>query len=1167
MMAQEQQINSASYARIFEIKTIVETDNGPRKVKAMIDSGATGNFVSEELAKRKGFPRVKKKDPYDLVVVDGSLLPSGDGQVKEETTPLQVTIHQHQEEIQFDVVRMANHDIVLGIPWLRSHNPVIDWEKRVLRFERCSCVGSIQPTPRQRSWVDEKSNARRELAASKKDDQQSFGSDSPDTSKGQQGQEGRGGKENHEPFENPEPPGRKPREDPLGRIPGVYRRWITLFREEVTAKALPKHQPWDHEIRLEPGKQPTFGPIYALSEKELGTLRQYLEENEKKGFIKKSQSPAGYPILFVPKKDGTLRLCVDYRKLNDITVKNRYPLPSISELQDRLSGARYFTKLDLRGAYNLIRMKAGEEWKTAFRTRYGHYEYTVMPFGLTNAPATCQDMINDALREHLDVFVVAYLDDILVYSRTLEEHQLHVSKVLECLGVRDLRLKPEKCEFHQEAVDFLGFIVGRNGIRIDPTKLQAVREWKAPNNVKEVQSFLGFVNYNRKFIRDYSRRAIPLTNLTKVATTKEWQWGTKEQQAFEDLKRECLNDPVLKMFDTKKPSRIESDASDLAIGACLTQEHEGKQHPVAYMSRKLSPAEQNYDIHDKELLAIVAALETWRVYAEGSPGLTIYTDHKNLLHFTTTKQLNRRQVRWSELLGQYKFKIQYTPGKENGRADALSRRSDHMETKEVFNTSILKVNKDGSLSANQHELNITLRILRDDQEQFPLEKGKLQVPDAKIDECIREHHDGPLQGHPGVAKTIQLLRQHCQFPNMRQRVETYIKKCLSCQQNKHSTHARYGEIQYQEPPDSPWKEVTMDFIVKLPKSKDPLTKEEYDAILVIVDRLTKYSHLIPFKETYTAEQLGFVILDRLIRYHGIPEAIISDRDKLFTSNYWRTLIPLLGTKLKMSTAFHPTTDGQTERTNQTLEQYLRHYINSAQNNWVSLLPMAQLALSARESSTTKESPFFANFFRDPNLFGRELPHRSAESAIQKVETWKRIHGNITTMQQSSGTYQNKKRKMAPQLKKGDKVYLLTKNLKTRTPSKKLDHVKVGPFFIKEVKGPQNFELELPKDAKVHPVFHISLLEPADPGTPVQQTFNYETQEEDTFVVEKILKHEDQLYLVKWKGYPTSESTWEPREHLENCEKALQEFHRKEQEKSRTSRRKHSGRRPVRRQHL
>ena len=284
-----------------------------------------------------------------------------------------------------------------------------------------------------------------------------------------------------------------------------------------------------------------------------------------------------------------------------------------------------------------------------------------------------------------------------------------------------------------------------------------------------------------------------------------------------------------------------------------------------------------------------------------------------------------------------------------------------MKSKEVFDHNILKVNPDGLLSANTKELNATLSILRDDDKQFPIEMGKLQIPDDKIDDCIKEHHDGPLIGHPGVSKTLQLLRQHCQFPNMRQRVEDHIKRCLSCQQNKHSTHAKYGEVQYHEPPKSPWNEVTMDFITKLPKSKDPLTDQSYDSILVMVDRLTKYSHMVSFKETYNAEQLGYLVLDRLIYYHGMSEVYLSDRDKLITSNYWQTLIPLLKTKLKLSTAFHPQTDGQTEQTNQSLEQYLRHYVNKTQNNWVWLLPIAQLALNSWTSETTKKSPFFANF--------------------------------------------------------------------------------------------------------------------------------------------------------------------------------------------------------------
>ena len=267
-----------------------------------------------------------------------------------------------------------------------------------------------------------------------------------------------------------------------------------------------------------PGKEPTFGPIYALSEKELETLREYLDENLKKGFIRPSDSPAGYSILFARKKDETLRLCVDYRKLNDITIKNRYPLPNIRELRDRLAGARYFTKLDLRGAYNLIRIKEGEEWKTAFRTRYGHYEYLVMPFGLTNAPANCQMVVNEAIRYALDQYTIAYLDDILIYSRTYKEHVRQVQRILKSLGERGLRVKPEKCEFHKEEVEFLGFRVGRNGIRIDPNKLQAIREWPTPKNVKEVQAFLGFANYNRQFIEGYSRKAKPLTDLTKKET-------------------------------------------------------------------------------------------------------------------------------------------------------------------------------------------------------------------------------------------------------------------------------------------------------------------------------------------------------------------------------------------------------------------------------------------------------------------------------------------------------------------------------------------------------------------------------------------------------------------------------------------------------------------------
>ncbi|GME31604.1 hypothetical protein GTA08_BOTSDO14299, partial [Neofusicoccum parvum] len=246
--------------------------------------------------------------------------------------------------------------------------------------------------------------------------------------------------------------------------------------------------------------KPAYKPIYSLSEKEIEALRDYIEKNLERGYIRPSTSSAGYPILFVPKKNSKLRLCVDYRQLNDITIKNRYPLPRIDELQDKLRKAKYFTKLDLREGYHLVRIKEGEEWKTAFRTRLGLYEYTVMPFGLTNAPATFQNLVNDTLREYLDIFCMAYLDDILIFSETLEEHKKHVRKVLEALQAKNLSIAPEKCEWHVQRTEFLGFIITPGHVGMDDAKLDSIREWPVPKTIKEVQSFLGFANFYRKFI-------------------------------------------------------------------------------------------------------------------------------------------------------------------------------------------------------------------------------------------------------------------------------------------------------------------------------------------------------------------------------------------------------------------------------------------------------------------------------------------------------------------------------------------------------------------------------------------------------------------------------------------------------------------------------------------
>jgi len=425
-------------------------------------------------------------------------------------------------------------------------------------------------------------------------------------------------------------------DNPLDKVPGEFQQFLGIMGKEV-ADTLPEHRTYDCKIDLKEGTTAPWGPIYPLSEIELQTLREWLKEMEKSGKIRRSTSPAGSPILLVPKPSGrALRLCVDYRGLNAITIPNRYPLPLMQELQDRVQGAKWFTKLDLKNGFNLIRIREGDEWKTAFRTRYGLYKFQVMPFGLTNAPSTFQDMMNHVLSDILDVGVLAYMDDILIYAKTEEEHDRLVKEVLTRLQQNGLAVAPEKCVWKTEEVEFLGYTIGRKGIKMSTTKVEAVLSWKIPNSLTEVQSFLGFANFYRRFIKDYTKVARPLTELTKKETGTKWAWTEEAGKAFKELKTRFTTAQILAHFDATKPVIIETDASDFAIGAVLSQrDGENRLHPVAFHSRKFQPSEINYEIHDKELLAVVDAFKHWRRYCEGAMHpVQVFSDHQNLEYFT-----------------------------------------------------------------------------------------------------------------------------------------------------------------------------------------------------------------------------------------------------------------------------------------------------------------------------------------------------------------------------------------------------------------------------------------------------------------------------------------------------------------------------------------------------
>jgi len=408
---------------------------------------------------------------------------------------------------------------------------------------------------------------------------------------------------------------RKKYVDPASKLPKVLLKHLELFNE-VAADKLPPHRDGvDHKVNLlkdEKGHELAvpWGPLYNMSREELLVLRKTLSDYLSKGFIRASSSPAGAPVLFARKPGGGLRFCVDYRALNARSQHDRYPLPLIHETLRMMSKAKWFTKIDIIAAFHNIRIAEGDEWKTAFRTRYGLYEWLVTPFGLTGAPATWQRWINRILQDILDIYCTAYLDDILIYSDgSLEDHYEKVSEVMARLQRAGLQADINKCEFAVTEVKYLGFIIkAGEGVHVDPEKVAAIRQWEAPTTIRGVRQFVGFANFYREFIKDFSIVAQPLTALTKKGAI--FQWTPSEAAAFERLKELFISAPVLLQWDPERDTVVEADASGWAVGGCLSQyDEEGRLRPVAYFSQRMSPAECNYQIHDKELLAIIKALK------------------------------------------------------------------------------------------------------------------------------------------------------------------------------------------------------------------------------------------------------------------------------------------------------------------------------------------------------------------------------------------------------------------------------------------------------------------------------------------------------------------------------------------------------------------------------
>ncbi|UTT94878.1 hypothetical protein NDA17_001580 [Ustilago hordei] len=940
-------------------------------------------------------------------------------------------------------------------------------------------------------------------------------------------------------------------------IPKPYQHLRDVF-DEVEADKLPHHTEHDLHLELIEGGKPPQGPLYLKGPKEMSELRRYLDENLEKGFIRPSKSPARSPVLFVPKKDGGLRLCVDYRGLNEITVKNRAPLPLIEEQLFLLRKARIYTKLDLRAAYNLIRIAKGDEWKTAFGTQLGLYEYLVMPFGLANAPAHFQSFINDIFRDIIGIYVVVYLDDFLIFSDTEEAHVKHVTEVLTRLRSNRLFAKLSKCEFHTKTVEFLGYIIKPTGIEMDPEKVRTVKEWPMPESIHDIQRFLGFANFYRRFIAHFARIAKPLTALVKpIERFKKFELPEEAQQAFHKLIQAFTSAGVLQHFDYHLPTRLETDASDFAIAGVLKQEHEGRWHPVAFYSRKMSSAEKNYEIHDKELLA---------VYRPGDKGgepdaLTRRTDMQpageeqdHNVRQLLPPRVFKETADHDSLLVAPMISMESIASKGLKDLVKIFQPLDQ-ELQEIHRKKPFEVRDDLWYSGGR--LVIPKVIMpgrtnnRHSRSAKEVDGQSLSVEHLRF-MVMTQCHDGITAGHVGRDATIKAAQRHYWWPNMTAWIADYVASCPVCARYKAPRHRPYGLLQPLATPDRPWGSISLDFIEGLPTSKKYDSKT-YDSILVIVDRLTKFAILAPTHKTVTAKQTAVLLYGHMVRLFGYPDHMVSDRGRQFISGAWKAFAEQMGVKHSLSTAYHPQTDGQTERVNQVIEQYLRMYCNYEQNDWANLLDTAAFVYNNTVHNSIGVSPFFACYGWNPKAHP-DIPQRLGvndpgrfEYLMDGKERCKYLQEQIREAQRRSVDQYNRKHKDI-EFKVGDMVYINRRNWKTRRPTPKLDTRFAGPYPVQERVGRRAYRITLPANLRVHDVFHVSMLEPARtsslPQRAEQPTMPPLPDEDLDFEVEALIDKRSHNgtteYKVLWRGYSEEAASWEPVENL-NCPDLIQEY--------------------------
>ena len=1097
--------------------------------RILLDCGATLDFISSTFVQTHKI-LLKESESVRVYLADGTVKMASS---RAHTDILMGDKLQRRELIVTDLSK--DFDVVLGMKWFKETNPQIDWSKGTILLDQDRVPIIATKTPREAHLTQITANEMKRILKktikNENDDTQIF----------------IGVLQTCEKTITNE----KTVEDVLSTVKTDFSDEYTskvksiLKRHELILKPLtelpPRRPGFDHKIEILPGPEIPAGKIYKISPAELEELKKQLTKYLDKKWIHESISEFASPILFVrkPKSPGELRMCVDYRRLNQITKNIEYPLPSIDVLLDCVSGAKVWTALDLATGYHQLRMEKSSEKYTSFKTQYGLWEFSVLPFGLKTAPASFQRLMNHILKPHRNPFLIVYLDDILIFSNNPEDHINHLEYVFDIMEKNYLHLRIDKCLFARKELEYLGHIVGQNGIHPSDRKITAVKEWPVPKSVKEIQSFCGFTNYYRRYIKDYSKIAVPLYELTRKNV--KFEWTARCNSAFHTLKRALCTAPVLMSPHTGSNAEftVITDASKYAIGAVLLQKDLNDQlRPIAYYAKALSAAQTQYPTYDQELLAICCALSEWRTYLEGCKHINVITDHATLRHIPTQNKMERRHVKWCTTFSDYMgyLDIYYRKGEQN-QADALSRRPDlnylinqyeqvtfekDLEDFHEFLNGITHLQGDSTLleeiqTSYTKDTVYTGAILPvgvkyDTDTQLYWLADKIVIPnDTNLrHKIIYEFHD--VLGHPDLEGTIANLQKTFYWSHLRKTLKSYIRNCPICQKIKSVTRKPYGTLYPLPVPKTPWEFLSMDFITNLP------LVDGYDAICTFVDCYTKQAHFIPCSTKINAEQLAKLYIKNIFKLHGLSRVMIGDRDTKFTSQYWRTLMKEMKTKLNLSSAYHPQTDGQTERTHRTIEQILRAFVHRQHINWLNDLPLAEFSYNNTRHSSTKYSPFESLYGYSPILpisiiqppivnendiyiQEKDIPSKVVNvianiSVVQTNdidkntmvtlpplrrihEVHKVIYEEIKIAKEFQSYYANKRANNSLlEFKIGDKVVVKTDYILIRNqPSKKFKQRYIGPYPIIDKISPQAYKLELPKSVELHPVFHISKLKP------------------------------------------------------------------------------------------